>query len=152
MTSVTVRTATLDDLLAVAGLFDRYRQFYEQKPDLELATRFISDRMSKHESAILIAEDSEQSMVGFCQLYPTFCSVSAAPIYVLYDLFVCSEARRIGAGRALLFAARQAAIEAGKSRLDLSTAKTNTAAQTLYESSGWQRDELFYTYSLSLDE
>lgn len=152
MTPVSVRTATPDDLLAVASLFDRYRQFYEQRPDLELATRYLSERMNKHESVLLVAEDSERSMVGFCQLYPTFCSVSAAPIYVLYDLFVGPEARRTGAGRALLTTARQVAIEAGMSRLDLSTAKTNTTAQTLYESLGWQRDELFYTYSLSLGE
>jgi ribosomal protein S18 acetylase RimI-like enzyme len=152
MTPVSVRTATPDDLLGVAGLFDRYRQFYEQRPDLELATHYLSERMNKHESVILVAEDSERSMVGFCQLYPTFCSVSAAPIYVLYDLFVGPEVRRAGAGRALLTAARQVAIEAGMSRLDLSTAKTNATAQALYESLGWQRDELFYTYSLSLDE
>jgi ribosomal protein S18 acetylase RimI-like enzyme len=32
----------------------------------------------------------------------------------------------------------------------LSTARTNSAAQRLYESLGWVRDEEFYEYSLTL--
>jgi hypothetical protein len=35
-------------------------------------------------------------------------------------------------------------------RLDLTTARTNTAAQSLYESLQWQRDAVFLTYNLSL--
>ena len=29
----------------------------------------------------------------------------------------------------------------------LTTAKTNTQAQALYESQGWMRDEIFYAYN-----
>jgi ribosomal protein S18 acetylase RimI-like enzyme len=57
------------------------------------------------------------------------------------------EARRTGAGRVLLLAAEQLAKEHGKARMDLTTAKTNVAAQTAYESLGWVRDEVFYAYS-----
>jgi ribosomal protein S18 acetylase RimI-like enzyme len=35
-------------------------------------------------------------------------------------------------------------------RIDLATAKTNTTAQSLYESMGWRRDEQFHTYSKQL--
>jgi ribosomal protein S18 acetylase RimI-like enzyme len=35
----------------------------------------------------------------------------------------------------------------GKVRMDLSTARTNKAAQSVYESLGWVRDELFLTYN-----
>jgi ribosomal protein S18 acetylase RimI-like enzyme len=90
-------------------------------------------------------EDSR--VVGFCQLYPTFCSVEARPIYILYDLFVAPAARRSGAGRALLLAAEDLAVRNGKVRMDLATARTNRSAQSLYESSGWTRDELFCTYN-----
>lgn len=34
--------------------------------------------------------------------------------------------------------------------MDLTTARTNLAAQSLYRSFGWVRDEVFYTYSKSL--
>ena len=33
---------------------------------------------------------------------------------------------------------------------DLTTAKTNLPAQALYESMGWIRDEVFYTYNRDL--
>ena len=144
---VLIRTASLSDLAAVADLFDAYRQFYEQAADLNLATRFIRARMENRESVILLATDAAQQAIGFCQLYPSFCSVQAEPIYVLYDLFVAIHARRTGAGRRLLQAAEKLAAENGKVRMDLTTAKTNAAAQTAYESLGWVRDEVFYAYN-----
>ena len=86
-------------------------------------------------------------MLGFCQLYPSFCSVAAAPIYVLYDLFVAPEARKSGAGKALLQAAEQYAASQCVAQIDLTTAKTNLAAQSVYGSLGWVRDEVFFAYS-----
>lgn len=141
------RLATLADLDAVATLFDAYRQFYEQAPDLALAKRFISDRLQNKESAILLALDAEQTTVGFCQLYPTFCSVEAKSIYALYDLYVAPSARGAGVGIVLLEAAEQLAKENGMARMDLTTAKTNLPAQAAYESLGWVRDEAFFAYS-----
>lgn len=147
MSTLQTRLATLDDLDVVASLFDAYRQFYEQPSDPALARRFIHDRLAHRESVILLAQDDAQQVVGFCQLYPSFCSVEAGPIYALYDLFVQPHARRSGAGRRLLLAAEQLAREQGKIRLDLTTARTNAPAQAAYESLGWVRDEVFYAYS-----
>jgi ribosomal protein S18 acetylase RimI-like enzyme len=79
--------------------------------------------------------------------YPTFCSVEAKPIYALYDLFVLPSARKSGVGRMLLQAAEAQAAKAGKVRMDLTTAKTNKAAQSLYESLGWVRDDVFFAYN-----
>lgn len=150
VSSTQVRRATPYDLATVARLFDDYRQFYGEQPDSELATQFIGDRLRNDQSVILVAEHGNGSIVGFCQLYPTFCSLLAAPIYALYDLYVRPDTRRGGAGRALLLAARQQAIEAGMARLDLTTSRTNLAAQKLYESLGWARDDIFIAYSLGL--
>jgi ribosomal protein S18 acetylase RimI-like enzyme len=147
MTTVATRTATLADLPVIAPLFDAYRQFYNQAPDLALATRFIQDRIQNDESVILLAVSTNGQTIGFCQLYPTFCSVEARPIYSLYDLFVTPAARRSGAGKALLQAAEALATRHGKARLDLTTAKTNQPAQAAYEGLGWVRDEVFYAYS-----
>lgn len=145
-----VRIASERDFAAIAVLFDAYRQFYGRAPELSLATRFIRDRMQKNESVILVAENSDKQLVGFCQLYPGFCSVLAAPIYTLYDLFVTPSARRTGAGRALLIGANELALKRGVARMDLSTAKTNVPAQSLYESLGWIRDQVFYAYNKSV--
>lgn len=147
MNTATTRKASIDDLLPLAMLFDTYRQFYQQTPDLALAKAFIVARLNNQDSVIFVAETSDEKLVGFCQIYPSFCSVIAAKIGVLYDLYVNDSARKTGAGTALMLAANEYAINNGMARLDLTTAKDNHAAQALYESLGWVRDEVFYAYS-----
>jgi len=141
------RLATVDDAAIIAPLFDAYRQFYDQAPDAALALQFIHARLRRQESVILLAQDPAGDVVGFCQLYPSFCSVEAKPIYVLYDLFVRPDARRSGAGRMLLLEAEALSRNHGKARMDLTTARTNKAAQSVYESLGWLRDDVFFAYS-----
>ncbi|WP_374255730.1 N-acetyltransferase family protein [Aquabacterium sp.] len=142
------RPAEHADIPSIAKLFDLYRQFYEQAPDFDLALQFITDRLHRNESVILVAESRSGELVGFCQLYPSFCSVLVQPIYVLYDLFVLPSARQNGVGRALLQAAAARAKADGKARMDLTTARTNKAAQSLYESLGWVQDDVFLAYNL----
>jgi ribosomal protein S18 acetylase RimI-like enzyme len=151
MSTIQTRIATLADLGVIAPLFDAYRQFYRQDPDLDLAKRFIRARLENDESVILLASSEAQEVIGFCQLYPSFCSVEAKPTYTLYDLFVSPQARRSGAGTVLLQAAEKLATARGKARMDLNTAKTNKPAQAAYEALGWVRDEAFYAYSKSVN-
>jgi ribosomal protein S18 acetylase RimI-like enzyme len=150
MSTIRAQIATLDDLDVIASLFDAYRQFYEQTSDVALAKNFIRERIKNNESIILLASNEAQQVVGFCQLYPTFCSVEAKPIYSLYDLFVSTDERRSGAAKVLLQAAEKLAAHSGKARMDLTTAKTNKPAQAAYESLGWVRDEVFYAYSKTI--
>ena len=145
--NITTREAKPSDIAAITELFDRYRQFYEQAPNLPLAQAFIAERLGRQDSVILVAAQDDRDLLGFCQLYPTFCSVEARPIYVLYDLFVLPLARQTGTGRLLLQAAETRAAADGKVRMDLTTAKTNQTAQSLYESLGWVRDDVFFAYS-----
>jgi ribosomal protein S18 acetylase RimI-like enzyme len=147
MQKLQTRLATVDDAASIAPLFDAYRQFYDQAPDATGALQFIHARLSRAESVILLAQEAGGDLVGFCQLYPSFCSVEAQPIYMLYDLFVRPDARRSGAGRTLLLEAEALSRRHGKVRMDLTTARTNTAAQSVYESLGWQRDDIFFAYS-----
>ena len=142
-----IRPATIEDLSQLAQLFDLYRQFYEQTPNMVLAKHFIAERLNKRESVILVAENDVGKLIGFCQIYPSFCSVIADKIGILYDLFVDASARSTGTGRALMLAAQEYAVNNNLARLDLTTAKNNLKAQALYESLGWVRDEVFYAYS-----
>ena len=108
MTPVHIRLATPADADTVAPLFDAYRQFYEQAPDLAGAKAFIAERLEREESVILLALD---------------------------------------ATRSLLMAAEATARTHGKVRMDLTTAHTNTTAQSLYESLGWTLDTVFRAYN-----
>lgn len=148
-TKAAVRQATIADLEALVPLFDAYRQFYGQPSDLDLARRFLHDRFEALQSTIFIAE-IDGAAVGFTQLYPSFSSTRAQRIYVLNDLYVAPDARRSGVARALLLASADYGRKAGAARLALSTARTNTSAQALYESCGWKLDQEFLYYSLRL--
>jgi ribosomal protein S18 acetylase RimI-like enzyme len=137
----------LDDLVP---LFDGYRRFYGQRSDPAAARVFLSERIERDESVIYVAYTGPRDPAGFTQLYPSFSSVSLKPIWILNDLFVRTDGRRGGVGRALLERARQHAVETGAKGLVLSTGATNKAAQSLYESCGWQRDDEFFQYYLFL--
>jgi ribosomal protein S18 acetylase RimI-like enzyme len=147
LTEHAVRSAHMQDLESLAVLFDQYRQFYHQAPDLQLARAYLQARMERADSVLLVAP-AQGPVHAFAQLYPTFCSVSAAPLLVLYDLFVAPAARRTGLARALLRQVHAHARSSGAARVELATARTNAAAQRLYESLGWTRDEVFLHYSL----
>ena len=136
----------------VSRLFDLYRQFYECDPDLELAGQFIGERISNNESVIFVAIDDDGSTAGFTQLYPSFCSVQAVKILILYDLYVDAPYRKHGVGRQLMNRATDYARETGAERLDLLTHETNKPGQALYESLGYHRaNSDFYAYSLDVN-
>lgn len=134
----------------IARLFDLYRQFYECEPDRDLATKFISDRITNEESIIFIAE-REGKLLGFVQLYPSFCSVDAVKIFILYDLYVDKSVRNSGVGASLMNRATDFSRQEGASRIDLLTAHDNKPGQHLYESLGYKKvAEDFYAYSLDI--
>ena len=144
-----VREARSRDLPGLGRLFDEYRQFYKLLTEVGRATEYIGARLAAGDSVVLVAADESEQLLGFTQLYPTWCSLLAGSVYVLYDLYVPPRARRHGVARALLEAAADRARRDGKLRMTLSTARTNVNAQALYESLGWERDNEFYVYNLS---
>ena len=140
--------AKQEHIKEVARLFDLYRQFYECPADLGLATSFIAERMENDESVIFLAQEQGKGL-GFVQLYPSFCSVDAVKIFILYDLYVDAAGRKSGVGQKLMEQATQFAKDAGAKRLDLLTAHSNLAGQALYEKLGYKQvNEDFYAYSL----
>ncbi len=145
-----IKRATLADLDEVSRLFDHYRQFYEQPADLDKARDYIEARLSNDESVIYLATDDEGIGLGFTQLYATFCSVAAAPIWILYDLYVDAGVRKGGVGTALMNRAKKLAEDSGAVRIQLETAVDNTTAQSVYEALGYERDTAFYNYSLAI--
>lgn len=142
--------ATLQDLDLLTPLFDAYRQFYEQPSNPDQARAFLADRMHRNESVIFIAVAEDKTGLGFAQLYPSFSSVRMTRTFILNDLFVNNASRRKGIGKLLLTHAACFARQQGAFSLSLSTAHTNHAAQNLYTSLGWKRDEQFFVYRLYL--
>jgi GNAT superfamily N-acetyltransferase len=146
---IDIKRAGPEDLDAAAPLFDAYRQFYGQRSDVAAARAFLVERLRRDESVVFLAValDSGEA-VGFMQLYPSFSSISLRRLWVLNDLFVSPDGRRGGVGRQLLERAREWAVETQAKGLVLATGVTNNAAQSLYESCGWKRDDEFQRYQL----
>jgi ribosomal protein S18 acetylase RimI-like enzyme len=144
-----IRRAGPSDVELIAPLFDAYRGFYGRPSDLALAQRFLTDRLTKGQSVVLYAW-LEGVACGFTQLYPLFSSLRCRPIWILSDLFVTPDGRGGGTGRRLMEAAHAFAREHGAAAIELDTAHTNTAAQALYESLGYERDLEFRHYAVSL--
>lgn len=131
--------ATIEDLDALAPLFDGYRQFYSQAPDLDGARKFLAERINNNESVIFLAK-LEGDAVGFVQLYPIFTSVGMRRAWLLNDLFVAESARRNGVAKALMQAAHEMAAADGAAGVLLETQVSNMGAQMLYEKLGYQRN------------
>jgi GNAT superfamily N-acetyltransferase len=145
--TATVHRATVADVDALLPLFRGYLRFY-QRPDVEAPARaFLEARIGSGDSTVFLARDDGEP-VGFVQLYPAFASTILARSWILNDLFVAESARGKGVSRKLMDAARSLAVETGAGELFLQTARTNTVAQSLYESLGWQRDNDFLVYTL----
>lgn len=144
-----IRALGEDDLPQLATLFDQYRVFYRQPTDRAAARTFVSQRLSRGDSAFLGAVVHDV-LVGFVQMYPSYTSVGMGRLWILNDLYVSADARKRGVATALMQAAKEYAEMTGARGMALSTARDNHAAQHLYEKLGWQRDEDYFTYELSL--
>ena len=135
----------------ISRLFNLYRIFYKEEDDPEGTHQFIKERLENGDSTIFVSINDDESLNGFVQLYPSFCSVSMIPILILYD-FLSTQKKGSGIGRDLMNKARDYARENGFKRLELSTAKDNVIGQSLYESLGYEVDNEFLQYSLEVSD
>ena len=148
MDDTTISRAGPADLDALATLFDAYRTFYGQTPDLPLARQWLRERLRFGESVVLVAKRGGTA-VGFVQLYPMFSSVRTARTWILNDLYVDAGARRRGVARALLDASAAFARSDGAAGISLETTQDDAAARALYRAAGWNEDATQW-YSLPL--
>ena len=142
--------ATKKNIDQVAKLFDLYRQFYKYKSNIQESTNYISERINNNESTIFLALTENNNPAGFVQLYETFGSLQLGKIIILYDLYVAEECRKHGIGEKLIKISQEYAESISAKSIELSTAKDNLTAQSLYEKIDYIRDNEFYSYSYDL--
>lgn len=142
-----IKKATYEDLEIASYLFDLYRQFYEQEPDINSSKKFLSERIKHFESVIFLAiDEGSNSGMGFVQLYPSFSSVSMKRIYILNDLFVHENFRKQGVANALILKSKELAIETKAKGIILETHNSNLNARKLYDKTGFKIDDEHYYY------
>lgn len=141
-----IREVSVSDLPEIAKLFDEYRQFYKLNSDLSGATKFIEERILNQDSKIYLFLEGE-TYCGFTQLYPVFTSLSMKRAWILNDLYVRPEHRKKGGARALIEQAATLARNTDGKYLQLETALDSHAAQKLYESIGFVKDDKIFHYT-----
>ncbi len=129
----------------VVPLFRDYLKFYKTSAPANQICAFLRERLRKRESVMFLALSGKKA-VGFVQLYPLFSSLGLKRSWLLNDLFVVPSARKCGVAKALMEHAHKHAVQTKAEGLMLETARTNRAAQRLYESLGWKRDREFLVY------
>lgn len=145
--------ATLEHLDLLTPLFIKYREFYGELPLPDSSRKFLENRLTRKESVIYLAlADDEDKALGYCQLFPSFSSLSLKRVWILNDIFVAEDARRMLVADRLLQTAKQMAKETNAVRMRVATSVSNEVAQKTYESIGFREDTRFKNYILELGD
>ncbi len=138
---ITIKPAELNDLDALAILFDGYRVFYEQKSDVSAGKEFLQERLKNGESKIFVALNGAGKMTGFVQLYPIFSSTRMKRLWLLNDLFVDPDFRGQGISKALIEEAKKLCVDSESCGMILETAKSNEVGNSLYPRTSFVLDK-----------
>jgi len=146
--------ATLEHLDLLAPLFIKYREFYGELPYPDSSREFLEKRLTRDESVIYLAMpiDDDKKVLGFCQLYPSYSSLSLKRVWILNDSYVAEDARRQLVADHLMRAAKKMAKDTQAVRMRVSTSANNQVAQKVYESIGFREDTQFKNYVLPINE
>ena len=135
-----IRKIELNDIKNLSELFNDYRIFYEMESDLEGAKKFLLERIKNKESEIFVAENPENNLIGFVQMYPIFSSTRMKRLWLLNDLFVVENHRGLGVSVLLINKAKELCIETNSCGIVLETAKSNDIGNKLYPKAGFSID------------
>jgi ribosomal protein S18 acetylase RimI-like enzyme len=145
--------ATLEHLDLLTPLFIKYREFYGELPFPDSSRKFLETRLKRKESVIYLAlADEEDKLLGYCQLFSSYSSLSLKRVWILNDIFVAEDARRMLVADRLLQTAKQMAKETNAVRMRVATSVSNEVAQKTYESIGFREDTRFKNYTLELGD
>ena len=144
--TIKISKAQLDDVEQVAILFDEYRQFYGQQSDTSLAEYFIKSRIVEKSALVFVAKETNDTLCGFCLVYPSFSSLSAKRMFILNDLYVSQAYRRKGIAKSLINQVVLMARIEGVYKIELQTDKQNETARNLYENFNFKCNDQFLIY------
>lgn len=93
--------------------------------------------MKRKESLIYVAQNEDQ-LIGFCQNYWQFSSVSMNQMVVLNDLYVIREYRNKGIGKLLIDQVKSYCTKHGYKGVQLETGFNNEPGNHLYVKEGFK--------------
>jgi GNAT superfamily N-acetyltransferase len=140
MSEIQVRAATPDDLAALLTL---YRELTDGTPSAGSGDRETSraalDRVLAHPDRHLLVAVLDGRVIGTADLAITPNITHRGTAWgIVENVIVASEARRLGAGRALFAEIERIAKAAGCHKLGLLSGKQRTEAHSFYRSVGYE--------------
>jgi GNAT superfamily N-acetyltransferase len=146
-----VREARASDVPALLEMFGELAEFEDLTHELQATEKQLNAALfGPHPAAeALIAERRDpQAVIGYALYFRTFSSFLASTGVWLEDLFVRSEYRRTGVGRAMLAAVAVRMREQGGERLEWAALDWNEPALRFYGAVGAQTMQEWITHRL----
>ena len=140
---------TAAELVDVAAVFDQYRRHYGEPVTAGQALPWLTRHTSSGTLTVFVAHIGEE-LAGIATTVAVPASLRLGCAWQLRDLYVVPDARRGGAGRALVNAVSAAAAAAGAIRLSVQTEPDNSPALRLYAASGFAPAEDLHVLILDL--
>lgn len=151
-TNFTVRPGRRDDAAAAARLWvmsaeehTLYDAVFTTAPDAEkVMRRFLADLSSSSHSCLFVAE-LDGGVVGFLsgELREGSSAFSPKTWAAVEDVYVSSDYRSSGIGRALFEACQEWARERGANGISLQVAADNTRGRKFYEELGFREVSIY---------
>lgn len=148
----TIRSLVVADRDQWQEKFQRYADFYQTPLTAEAADAvwaWIFDEQNDFWCAV--AQSPDGGIVGFTHFQLMHRSLSGGMVCYLSDLYVDSEIRGAGIGRALIDHVFAFARENGISNVRWLTQDYNYKARGLYDSYGRKSDFLLYSFPVETD-
>ena len=144
-----IRDARPGDWPPIAALLAELgRPDVRETPEEDAHRRAFEAYLDRPDTVALVAEDDSE-VVGFCDLEFRQRLNFLTPQAWIPDLVVAESMRGRGAGRALLAAARERAVERGCWGVTLESATWRTGAHAFYERAGWTDSGKSFTLTLA---
>lgn len=149
MPSITIRSATADDVPLILGFIRELARF-ENEPDAVKTTQedLLRDGFGEQPRFEVLVAERNDKPVGFALFFATYSTWEGRPSLYLEDLFVVESARKYGVGRALMAKLAALSVERGYQRLELQVLDWNPARE-FYRRLGMGHMQEWLPYRLS---
>ena len=150
MEQLLIKAVTAENLDRLLPLMVDYQHFYQVPViDPDRNRHFFAQFTRKPEEGIQHLALLDGEVAGFSTLYFSYCSLKAAAVGILYDLYVIPDRRHQGIGRALVEHAAGVSRKHGMQQMVWYTDPDNREARALYEDIGAEASQ-WVQYTLDL--
>ena len=148
--NLTIRSVNASDKIRWTELMKAYANFYEvEVDDTALATTWNWIEDPNNSFWCTLAEQQDETIVGFTQYQLMHRSLSGAMVCYLSDLYVEPELRGSGAGRALTDHVFDFARDNSIPNVRWLTQDSNAVARKLYDSYGDKSGFILYSFPVT---